>query len=127
MLTGNYLFDVLNDQEELIEVLGENKIFPLVAKEDTTFPFVTYSRDNIQITYTKMFNHDNLVTITYKVYSDNYDESVTIANLIRNILERKQIEIPNEIKINDIRIVNMYEQYNENGFCESITFQTYVE
>ena len=127
MLTGNYLLDVLNDQEELIEVLGENKIFPLVAKEDTTFPFVIYTRDNIQITYTKMANHDNLVTITYKVYSDNYDESVTIANLIRNILERKQIEVPNEIKINDIRIVSMYEQYNENGFCESITFQTYVE
>lgn len=127
MLTGNYLLDVLNDQEELIEVLGEDKIFPLVAKEDTTFPFVTYTRDNIQITYTKMFNQDNLVTITYKVYSDNYDEAVNIANLIRNILERKQIEVPNEIKINDIRIVSMYEQYNENGFCESITFQTYVE
>lgn len=127
MMTGNYLLEVLNDQEELISVLGEGKIFPLVAKEDTTFPFVIYTRDNLNVQYTKVVGHDNIVNITYRVYSDNYDEAITIANIIRNILERKNINIPNIIKINDIRITNMYEQFTENGFCEAITFQTYVE
>lgn len=128
IMTGNYLLEVLNDPENgLVEILGENKIFPLVAKEDTLYPFVIYTRDSLNVQYTKIVGHDNMVNITYRVYSDNYDETVAIANKIRNILERKTINIDGIIKINDLRIVGMQELYNDDGFCQILSFQTYVE
>lgn len=127
MMTGSYLLEVLNDQTILTDVLGNDKIFPLVAKEDTTYPFVVYTRDSVQIQYTKQLNHDNLVTLTYRVYSDNYDQGVEIANIIRNLLEHKQLVVENEIKINEIRVAGMYETFSDNGFCQQISFQMYVE
>lgn len=128
MLVGNYLLEVLNDPDNgLVEILGENKIFPLVAKEDTTYPFVIYTRDSLSVQYTKLVGHDNTINISYRVYSDNYDDTVIITNKIRSILERKSITIDNEIKINDLRIIGLQENYSENGFCQILTFTTQVE
>lgn len=125
--TGQYLLAVLNDNEELMSLLGEGKIFPLLAKADTQFPFVTYTRDSDVVQYTKQIGHDNTISITYRVYSEDYDTALEIVNLIRNILERKTIQFENEIKINDIRVQNVYESFAEDAFCQAITFSTMVE
>ena len=123
---GTYLLDVLDDSTELITALGTGKIFPLVAKEGTTYPFVIYSRDQVTVQYTKQVGHDNTVIITYRVYSDDYDEALNITNIIRNLLERKTVTFQ-DIKINDIRLASTSELFTEDGFCQVITFQTMVE
>ena len=126
--TGNYILEVLEDDQELMKLLGGEKIFPIVAPEDTNYPLVTYTRDNISIDYTKdIFGWDNSVTISYRIYSPDYDECVNIATRIRNLIERKEIEFDNEIKINDIRLISVYENYADDAFCETLTFQTWVE
>ena len=124
---GKYLLAVLNDNEELMALLGEGKIFPLLAKADTLYPFVTYTRDSDIVQYTKQVGHDNTISITYRVYSESYDTALEIVNLIRNILERKTIQFENEIKINDIRLQSVYESFAEDAFCQAITFSTMVE
>lgn len=125
---GQYLLDVLNDNDELTEALGgDNKIWPLVAKEGTQFPFVIYTRDQVSVQYTKFPGHDNTLIISYRVYSDSYDEALNIVNIIRNILERRNIKFENDIRINDIRVASVGEYFSEDGFCEMISFQTQVE
>lgn len=124
---GQYLYDVLKDQQELTDYVG-NKIFPIVVtKEGTTYPFVVYTRDQVSVQYTKVVGHDNTVIITYRVYSDKYDEALEIANIIRNILERRTIKFEDEITINDIKIASLGELYNDDGFCQVISFQMMVE
>lgn len=125
--TGQYLLEVLSDNDELIALLGENKIFPLVAKDDTTYPLVIYTRDSVQTQYTKVIGHDNTVSITFRVYSDKYDEALEIANVIRNILERQSITFDDTIHINDIRLSSTYEQFTQDGFLQSLTFTMMVE
>lgn len=123
--TGQYLYNVLKDQPQIIATVG-NKIFPIVAKEGTTYPFIIYTRDQISVQYTKIPGHDNTIIITYRVYSDNYDEALEIVNIVRNLLERQTITFE-DIKINDIRISSVGEFYNEDGFCQTISFQMMVE
>lgn len=125
--TGQYMVEVLNDNQELISILGEGKIFPLVAKNDTLYPFVIYERVEVSTVYTKEIGHDNTVQINFRVYSDQYDQSLDIANMIRNILERKTINFPDNIKINDIRLLATYEQFSEDGYVETLAFTTQVE
>ena len=125
--TGQYMVEVLNDNQELISILGEGKIFPLVAKNDTLYPFVIYEREAVSTVYTKEIGHDNTVQINFRVYSDQYDQSLDIANMIRNILERKTINFPDNIKINDIRLLATYEQFSEDGYVETLAFTTQVE
>ena len=125
--TGQYILEVLNDSAELTALLGKGKIFPIVAKEGTKYPLVVYSRDQVQVQYTKVVGHDNTIFLTYRVYSDDYDQTLEIANTIRNILERKTITIPNIIKINDIRILSLQEAFTEDGFCQILQISTMVE
>ena len=125
--TGQYLLDVLNDNDDLIEALGEDKIWPLAARENTLYPFVIYNRDVPQITYTKQIVHDNIINITYRVFSTDYDEGLNIANIIRNTLERKTINFENEIKINDIWVQSVFETFAEDAFCQTIVFRMMVE
>lgn len=124
---GNYIIEVLEDNEELTEKLGMNKIFPIVAPEGTNYPLVIYTRDSVMVTYTKTIpGFDNRITFTLRTYSPDYDESVDIANTIRNILERKTINFE-DLHINDIRLISASETFTEDAFCTILTFETLAE
>ena len=124
---GQYILEVLKDNEELMTLLGENKIWPIVARQDTLLPYITYTRDASNIQYTKITGHDNSISFTYRVFSEDYDEGLNIVNLLRNILERRTINFPNEIRINDIKVQSVYESFSDDVFCQSITFSAMVE
>lgn len=102
-------------------------IFPLVALEGTPYPFIVYRRDNVTPEYSKHLpgvnGWTNNVSFSLSVYSDNYDDSANIANIVRDILEDYRLE--NEsIKIDSIELVSTYEAYSENGFMQTLTFST---
>ena len=124
---GYYLVEALKDNEELVALLGEDKIWPLAAIDATAFPFVLYSRDQVSVQYTKCCNHDNQVVITFRVYSKDYLQGLNIANKIRDLLEHKKLIITDEIQINEMKIVSVSEMYGEDAFCQAISFQMYVE
>ena len=124
---GQYILEVLKDNEELISLLGEDKIWPIVARQDTLLPYRTYTRDASNIQYTKITGHDNSISFTYRVFSEDYDEGLNIVNLLRNILERRTINFPNEIRINDIKVQSVYESFSDDVFCQTITFSAMVE
>jgi len=127
LLTGQYIVQVLNDNEDLTTLLGEGKIFPLIAKTDTTYPFIIYERSAITPIYTKTFGQDNNVQITFRIYAEEYDQGLQITNLVRNILERQTINFPNIIRINDIRLGSTNEQFTDDAFLQTLTFTTQVE
>ena len=96
---GKYLLEVLNDDEDLMTALGEDKIWPLAAREGTLFPYVIYTRDTANVQYTKVVGHDNTLTITYRVYSNDYDEGLNIVNMIRN--KQFDVNLLNKIRNNN--------------------------
>ena len=114
-----YIRPYLKNNADLQAVMNTNNILPLVVNENTPYPWVVFHRDNISVTYTKPIKggFDNRVS---------YDESLDVANIIRNILEQLKINTE-EIIIHEIEVINISEQYTQDGFRQSIQFQAWVE
>ena len=49
-----------------------NKIFPLIANADTTFPFIVFQRSNLMPIYTKDILTENQITMVIIVVSNDY-------------------------------------------------------
>lgn len=109
--------------KELVEILNTNdvykvkdKIFPLVAVANTTFPFVVYRR----IGYTPQSNKDytnEQVSIEMNVASETYKEGQDIANSIADILTVQETDI-----IDEINLSNVSETYLEDTFIQNLQF-----
>lgn len=123
ILIWKYLRPLLVENETLEELMDINNIFPLVAKEGTKYPFIIYSRDNITPVYTKGIygGWDNTITLSLRVYSSDYTQSINIANAVRNAIEWQQFE-NEEIKIHPIELQSCFESFSEDGFCQTLTF-----
>lgn len=122
-----YIRPYLTQNADLQALMDTKNILPLVVNENTPYPFIVYRRDSINVIYTKTIGaFDNRVSISLDVYSNDYEESCNVLNVVRNILE--QLKISNEeIVINEMEVVNVYEQYTQDGFKQTIQLQALVE
>lgn len=130
ILIWKYLLPLLNTNEELLHYMPATNIYPIVAFSDTKFPYIVYKRDSLIPQYTKHMpgvgGWVNNIVISISVYSDNYDESVYIANLVRNILEDYRYS-GEDILIHNIELNQSYETYSENGFQQNLVFTLTAE
>ncbi len=131
LMIGTYLKNILSQDEGFTSVLSADKIYPIIVTDaNINYPYVTYTRDNIFPQYTKAAPYggwSNNVSITYRVYSGkNHDLGEEIANKLRQALEWTEYEDDN-IKINPILLASSVEFFNEDGFCQQLTFSTQVE
>lgn len=76
---------ILLASEEITAVI-EEKVFPIIAPENTAGDFIVYQRDGFKQEYTQMgiANQSPLVNVT--AVSDNYDRSQNLASLIYDTL-----------------------------------------
>nr|WP_320037820.1 DUF3168 domain-containing protein [uncultured Bacteroides sp.] len=87
---GKAIYELLHSNTA-VEAKVQDKVYPLVADKSTTFPFIVYKRTEIIPAYTKdRFSANEYVTVEVIVASDNYIETVEIADLVRLALEGKQ-------------------------------------
>lgn len=84
----NILRDILLE-EESVQKLVERKIYPLVAPKDTNGDFVVYKRDKYSRDSTKMGVYQETSDVIYSVVSNNYNNSVAIADAIKEALHGK--------------------------------------
>lgn len=121
ILAGKYIRKFLVENEELSAMIDTKKIFPLIANADTTFPFIVYSRNNIVPTYTKDYLTDNALTFTIIVVSDEYVQSLELANAVRHSLEgyRYTDEV---ISIAPIKLQSITEETIEDAYIQRMTF-----
>ena len=117
---GKELTSILLNNEDVTNVL-DNKIFPLVANAGTTFPFLVYRRSGFRTEGNKDYS-DEIVTVELAILSQKYEESVNAADIIADAVDRKETNI-----IDDIRIVNIYEDYSEDTYIQKISIDIYIK
>jgi len=96
--------------------LGE-KIFPLVANPNTTFPFLVYRR----VSYNPQSNKDytgEIIIIEMNIATESYQEGVDIANQVADILQGKKTDI-----IERIELINVYEMFLQDTFIQNLQFK----
>lgn len=120
--TGKAIYELLSGNTDIAAKIG-NKIFPLIATNNTTFPFIIYKRTNIIPAYTKdRFSANDTLMMDVVIASDKYNEAIELADLVRNTLEGKRGTFAT-IQVDDIRLVSADEDYNEDTYIQQLTFK----
>lgn len=117
---GKVIKDILC-QDDTLNNLVKYQVFPLIAEENTTFPFIVYRRNSIRKASTKDYANDEIASVDVVIASDKYSQSVEIAERARFILERGEYEGEN-FSVDNITISNASEQYIQNTYIQTLTF-----
>ena len=113
---GKAIYTILQTSIDL-----DKKIYPLIADEGTTFPFIIYKRTGLTHESTKDNTNEN-VSVEINIASSNYSESIDLAIKVRKALEHKKGTY-SDIAIEDIVIDDATEDYIEDTFIQTLTFK----
>ena len=87
------------------------KIFPLVAEQTTTFPFIVYWRNNVStISMNKDGYCEDSVSFTVAVVDTNYSNTLELANEVRKSLEFMRYKTE-EMDITNCHLTSIDETY----------------
>lgn len=127
ILLGKAIFKLLSESRELQEVkIDPKKIMPLIADNDISFPFITYSRDSIYpSSLTKDGIHEDTCTFSIFIVSQKYIESLEIANICRGIFEKRKLESEGLI-LEYVQLSSVTEEYQDNSYVQNLSFQCKV-
>lgn len=115
---GKAIYHILSNNTDVVDKV-QNKIYPLIADVDTTFPFIIYKRTGIVPADSKdKFIYSEDVYVNVVIASDKYNESIEIADLVRQALQKGSYD-----GIKDIAFTDADEDYLEDTFIQNLTFK----
>lgn len=128
ILLGKHIFNFLSTDEEIKNIVGK-KIFPLVVAHDVEYPFIVFSRTNVNPSYiSKDGVTQDTVVVEISAVSDNYNKSCDLANAIRKCLELKKYK-DETITIHSIKLNSVEETFNtdDNSFIQTLAFEFIIQ
>jgi len=114
------IYTLLVANTGLTAIIG-TKVYPLVLPEDVKVPAVVIDRSSNAL-YSKDGTYGFLNTVNIAVISDSYNESINIAEKIDGILNFYHGTVSG-IKIISSKIINISENYNEEGYFQKLTYE----
>lgn len=115
---GKAIYHILSNDTDVVDRV-QNKIYPLIADVDITFPFIIYKRTGITPADSKdRFIYSEDVYVDIVIASDKYNESIEIADLVRTALLKGGYD-----GIKDIDLTDADEDYIEDTFIQNLTFK----
>jgi hypothetical protein len=115
---GKSLKTLLLSNQEVAETLT-GKIFPLVAVEGTTFPFLVYRRSGYVPGGNKDFE-DEVVTMELAILSDKYENSVNVADAVLTGLQGSNADI------NEVKIIGTSEEFSDDIYIQKLIINIYI-
>lgn len=112
---GKEIKSILASQDDTYLSELENKIFPLIAQANTTFPFMVYRRAAYRPASTKD-GIGEIVTVDISIATPNYEDGVNIADAAATALVGKETNL-----IQDITLTSVGEDYIEDTFIQTFT------
>ena len=105
-----YIRTELLKNTQITDKIG-NKIFPIVADDGTTFPFILIKKSGMTTNYTKCGAINDVVNATIEVVDNNYSRAVELSEEIRNTIERNKFN-----NISNVEVVNVNEDYISDSY-----------
>lgn len=119
---GKVVYNILSSDKSFKETIG-NRIYPLIADEGTSFPFVIYSRIGIDEQSTKDSSEEQ-IRVLVQVAANNYQQSIETAEIIRAAMEHKN-GLFNNLLIEDIILEDASEDWLDDTFIQNLNFNIY--
>ena len=117
---NKHIYSILVNDEVLKGLVGE-KIYPLVAEEETTFPFIIFRRNSIQTEYTKDGRVNDTVEISITAVANDYVTTVNILERVRELIEY------NRSLFISAKLTNVSEDYIDNAYIQEIIFSIKIK
>ena len=118
------ILDLLTGDQVLTSKVGD-KIYPIQAMDDTTFPYIAYRRKALIPAYTKQTNSvEDSVFIDIAIVSNSYTHTIGIANDVLRVLDRKRW-VFSGVDVTDIRVSDSEEQADE-VYIQILEFQIFI-
>lgn len=66
--------------------LVNNRCYPLIAENGTSYPFIIYQRDSLDSTFCKDGVYEDEVNVSVKVVTDTYNAGIDLAQSVREAM-----------------------------------------
>lgn len=120
---GKTLYRLLTKNQELKELV-KGQIYPLLANESTTFPFIVYSRSDLSPQYAKGGLYEDEVTVTIIAVSNNYEQSIEVAQEVRNALAfSKYKDEKTSLEITANALLSVSEDTQDDSYLQTLTYK----
>ena len=110
---------LIND--EILNELVDKKIYPLIAEDSVTYPFIIFTKDSANGVYTKDLLMYDTVTISVAIAAVNYFQTVQIAERVRQILENHR-----DSYFYNILLDNVSEDFAEDTYLQHLQFSAKI-
>lgn len=107
-----HIFRILSSDNTLNEMVG-NKIFPIIAENDITFPFILVTRTSITPITFKTGVAVDKVTFQVVIEDVDYFRTVNIAERVRELLELRHSEYFKRIEFSNCNEDFMNDTYRQ--------------
>ena len=121
---NKYINKFLTESETVTSLVSVQNIRPLILAP-TIFPYVSFMHGNIQSSYTKDGWCEDSTEVTIIAVSDDYSQTVDIAEAVRDLLDNKAYK-DEDIYISEMRLSGATEDQIENVFVQRLSFDVKV-
>lgn len=118
---GKAIYSLLSQNQELEELIGEKKIFPLIVNSDTRLPFVVYKRLSSNPYFSKDLYSE--VEEQFVIVTEKYSEGIDIAELVNTIILQSNGNTYNGLTIDKVEQTSVEEDFNEESFVQILTYK----
>ena len=125
LLINEFIYDRINSSEEVQDYI-DGRLWPIVAPwtrpEDVHYPFIVYTRNSVNVSsITKDCYPVDSVQFQIDIISSKYNESVSLANIIRGLFDGRYFETE-KMAIGEIKMTAAKESFNDESFIQTLTF-----
>lgn len=124
---GKILKKIFCENEELTQLVEPKNICSMVL-QPTNFPFISFRRNSTEFLYNKDCPTEDRVSIDIICVSNNYAQSIEIAECVRELLESKVYKDSEEnILITKMWLTDANEDTISDAFVQTLTFEIHIQ
>ena len=127
---GVAIKSALSASTALTEAVG-TKVFPIVSKEGTSYPFIVYRRNGLETSYTKDGRASETVNVDIVVAANSYAQSISIADMVRDAIDGKGFIYTGTggtLTVRDCQLTSADEEIFEdsNVYTQTLNFNLFI-
>lgn len=112
---NKHIYSILKDDAQLLEMC--QNIYPVIAEETVKFPFILFTRSNIQVMDSKCHIAGDNVGFAIAIVNDKYMLTVDIAERIRELFEKRR-----DGYFSDCSLTGCDEEYSNDAYVQRLYF-----
>lgn len=117
---GKVINALLNADRSLSEMIG-NRVFPIVSKEGTQYPFVVYRRNSVTPTYCKDGLASETASVDIVIASNTYTNSIEVADRVRAAIDKRAC-VFQDTTVSNIEMTTAEEDFVDDTYIQTLNF-----